>query len=355
MDSKAYFNDKLSKLLFVNLKKEAVHSIFEKDIECSIPFPINSLQVLKDDKSKLNDGKISAGLFIEGMFYILGIDEQFKYNDKYIYLLKDSKNSIAFIKGKIASLIKEKYYEEAYILLNGLTYVEFNKDNMGKLLYVCNLLRSKNDVFEDEEIKAIERGKGISDFPDCYYYEAQIEFEKCNSDKAFICINEYLRRGGKAYPEVNELKNAIEGAINLQKGKELLTSDPKKALLYLIPLMNKDKGNVELLYYVAVAYRNLEDHYKAIYYLNQALHLDNNYADVVNELGINYSCIGNYNEAIKYFRKAFSVTHSIEICTNLVMCYYNIGDKKQARLHLDIAEKLNPKDEVVLKLEKLLK
>ena len=58
--------------------------------------------------------------------------------------------------------------------------------------------------------------------------------------------------------------------------------------------------------------------------------------------------------AIQYFRKAFEVTKSIEICTNLVMCYLNVKDFEQARIHLDIAKKIDAKDEIVIQLENQL-
>ena len=75
--------------------------------------------------------------------------------------------------------------------------------------------------------------------------------------------------------------------------------------------------------------------------------------EVINEFGINYACLENYEMAIQYFRKAFEVTKSIEICTNLVMCYINVKNIEQAKIHLDIAKKIDAKDEIVIQLEKL--
>ena len=63
----------------------------------------------------------------------------------------------------------------------------------------------------------------------------------------------------------------------------------------------------------------------------------------------------NYDNAISYLRKAFEVTRSIEICTNLIMCYINNGDLKNAEAHKDIAKKIDPNDEVLLEIENYLK
>ncbi|MNI79377.1 Tetratricopeptide repeat protein [compost metagenome] len=72
-------------------------------------------------------------------------------------------------------------------------------------------------------------------------------------------------------------------------------------------------------------------------------------------MGINYASLEDFENAIKYFRKAFEATRDIEICTNLIMCYLNSGDLKQARLHLEIAEKINKDDEIVKEIKEYIK
>ena len=76
--------------------------------------------------------------------------------------------------------------------------------------------------------------------------------------------------------------------------------------------------------------------------------------EVVNELGMNYACLNEFEEAIKYFKKAFEASNEVDICTNIVMCYYNLGDMEQARLNLDIAKKLAPDDEIVIDIDKMI-
>ena len=76
--------------------------------------------------------------------------------------------------------------------------------------------------------------------------------------------------------------------------------------------------------------------------------------EVINELGVNYACLGDFETAIKYFKKGFEASKDVEICTNIVMCYLNLGDKENAKLHLDIAKKLNSEDDVVVELDRIL-
>lgn len=119
-------------------------------------------------------------------------------------------------------------------------------------------------------------------------------------------------------------------------------------------MLDEFKEDVVLNYYIAVGYRIIGNYEKAIYYLMEAINIDSNMPEIVNELGINYASLGNFDKAIEFLRKAFEVTKSVEICTNLIMCYINSGKIEDAKNHLEIAKRLDPKDEIVLQLEGIL-
>ncbi|MNP49592.1 Tetratricopeptide repeat protein [compost metagenome] len=120
-------------------------------------------------------------------------------------------------------------------------------------------------------------------------------------------------------------------------------------------MLDRFGDNPSLFYYVALCYRKLENYEKAIYYLNESIAIDSSIVETINEMGINYASLEDFENAIKYFRKAFEATRDIEICTNLIMCYLNSGDLKQARLHLEIAEKINKDDEIVKEIKEYMK
>ena len=88
--------------------------------------------------------------------------------------------------------------------------------------------------------------------------------------------------------------------------------------------------------------------------MKESISLESGSLEVVNELGMNYASLGDYEEALKYFRKAFEASKEVDICTNIVMCYINLGDKEQAKLNLDIAKKLAPDDEIVIEIDQML-
>ncbi|MGV8983540.1 tetratricopeptide repeat protein [Clostridium sp.] len=352
MDIKTYFSEKLSAILFLEIKKNSKINDFV--ILEDIYFPVRTNEIIQKVKKKEDFDNIPVNLFIEGMFYVLGADEFFKYTKEYKEIIKTIPNSIGFIKGVIFKEIKKENYEEAYIILKGLLTIEENIENYDKIFLLVDKLRVTNTMFKDEEMKLVERAKKTTNYSKPYLYEALVFNSEMQHEQALIALNNYAINGGEQTADVIDLKNTLETITSFQKGKELIAASPKAALQILIPLMDQLGDSPDIYYHSAVAYRLLHNYEKAIYYLNEAAAIDKNLIEVLIEFGINYALLENYTRAIQYFRNAFEVTKSIEVCTNLVMCYINIKDLDAARMHLDMAKKIDPKDEIVIELEKLL-
>ena len=352
MDIKTYFSQKLSALLFLEIKKNS--KINEYVILEDIYFPVRTNELIEKVKLKEDFDNIPVNLFIEGMFYVLGADEHFKYTDEYKKIINSVPNAKGFIKGIIFKEIQNENYEEAYILLNGLLTIEENIENYDKIFLLVDKLRQSNTMFMEEELKLIEKAKKISDYSKPFLYEALVYNSEKKQELALIALSSYVIKGGEQTTEVIELKNNLETTTSFQKAKELVPTNPKAALQIFIPLMEQLGDRPDIYYHAAVAYRILQNYEKAIYYLNEAVAIDEDLIEVIIEFGINYACLENFEVAIKYFRNAFEVTKSIEVCTNLVMCYINVKNLDEARIHLDIAKKINPVDEIVIELENLL-
>jgi len=348
------FADKLSTLLFLCVKEEAIKNTFGTILDKEVYMPIPAARVTDKVKNGEDTEKIPVGFFCEGMFYVLGADESFAYNAAYKKILSSNPTLISYIKGIIYEYVKDKNYVDAYITTKGLSLVEENNEICNKLFLLADYLRVNNDDFEDEEIALIDRFKNISGYSIPYLYEAIIKRGKGDYEAAWLSINNYFANGGEVNPEALELKINVKIERDYKNGRELAAEQPKEALELLLPLLEEIKDDAVILYYIAVAYRTLGNHEKAIFYLNEAMMIDDAMPEVVNELGINYACLGDYDSAVLYLRKAFEATKSIEICTNIVLCYINLKDLEQARLHLDIAKKLDDKDEIVNQLEEML-
>jgi tetratricopeptide (TPR) repeat protein len=348
------FREKLSHILFLEVSEDLIGRVFKLSAEDKVYLPIRTSRVL--DKIQLDKDfkNIPVSFFVEGMFYVLGCDKEFKYNSLYRKLISsDFQNWSGFIKGEIYKNVNEEQHIEAYIMLKGLLEIEATEENYVKLLSLADKIRGMNRDFKEEELAVIEKMKE-SNLKDSYLYEAVLSYETGNFVEAQCSMETYLSKGGDCSQEVMALRNNIKTLANYKAGKECIHTKPEKALRLLLPLLDDFDNDALLYYYIAVAYRALKNHEKAIYYLNEAQVIDNSIVEVVNELGLNYASLNSYDQAIAYFRRAFEVTGSIEICTNIIMCYINIGDKEQAKLHLNIAKRINAEDEIVLELQSML-
>lgn len=353
MEGKVYFSQRLEEVLFLDIKKESLRDLFKIYLNDDVYMPIKSTKIINSIKGGNKMDDIPLSFFIEGMFYVIGIDDSFRYKDIYIEMLSNIPNSISFIKAAIFNEVKNEKYEDAYIFLKGLSYLEATAENYERLFSLAENIRVKDKTFKEEELSIIQRAKIIEDFSAPFLYEAIIKREEGDFETAMYLLNTYISKGGEQTPVITEFHHSLKNIVAYERGKGLLYEDPDSALKLLIPLLEEYGNDATLYYNIAVGYRILENYEKAIYYLNEALTIDDALVEVVNELGINYASLGDFETAIRYLRKAFEATKSIEICTNLIMCYINSGDIAQAKNHLEIAKKLNSNDEVVKELEQV--
>jgi tetratricopeptide (TPR) repeat protein len=351
---KSYFSERLESVLFLDIKKERLAALFKVHLDENIYMPVKSSKLIEKIKSGEALEEIPVSFFIEGMFYVIGVDHDFKYSSNYKEMLISIPNAISLVKGIIFNEVKQEHYEDAYIFLRGLVQLEENVENFDKLFTLAEAIRAKDKGFNNEELFIIEKAKTLENYAAPYLYEAIIKREADDFDSALFSINNYVSKGGQKTPEVLEFINSLKSIVTYERGKELLYEDADGALKLLIPLLEEYSDNPSVYYHIAVGYRILENYEKAIYYLNEALVINDALVEVVNELGINYASLGDFDKAIQYLRKAFEATKSVEICTNLIMCYLNAGDMEQAKNHLDIAKKLDDKDEIVGELDAII-
>jgi tetratricopeptide (TPR) repeat protein len=354
MDIQVYLKEKMSKILFIEVKLDVLNKLFETDIKEAVFMPILSSAIIEEIKNDSNYNNIDIRELIEGMLCVLGCDEEFRFNEFYIHILK--KNYYRFhklIKHKIYEKIKLNNQIDAYILLKGFSYVDNSKDIFDKLLWLVDNITKNNSSFKKEEFCIIEKARKLG-YNSADYYEASLSMQDEDYEKAHICINNYVNYGGQVNDDIFILKKEIKNLRDYKKGREIVYDSPIEALQILLPLLDEFKEDAVLYYYVAVAYRVNGNNEKAIFYLNEALLHDKELVDVVNELGLNYACLGAFEEAVKYFVRAFEVSNAIEICTNIIMCYIRMNNLDKAKKFLELAKKINPGDEIIREIESKL-
>jgi tetratricopeptide (TPR) repeat protein len=357
---KTMYKDKLSKLLFLEMKKDG----FKRSINIpdSVQFnnddlymPISSEYVAANANDEIKLSNLPIYYFVEGMFIAFGADKNIKYNDDYGMILSYIPDSEECVKSLIAERIKKDRLEDAYVLLKGLYRYTREEEILVKLLAIGETIREKDSSFDELLQEEIDECKEkFKKSPEPYLYNALILKDKGDYKGAEAEINEYINRGGKKTPEIEQIISNINNVSHFEKAIDFLKEEPKKAIELLLPLSEEFEENPLVYYYLGVGYRKLQNHETAIHYLKKSLSLESGSLEVVNELGLNYASIKDYEEALKYFRKAFEASKEVAICTNIVMCYINLGDKEQAKLNLDIAKKMAPEDEIVIEIDQML-
>lgn len=361
MDYNAQIKEKLGKLLFLEMNiegfKESVGipsyvTLNNKELY----LPIDSKYISSNIKNEIKLKNIPIYCFIEGMFMAMGCDENLRFNDDYELILDYIKDTENCIKSLISKAIDKDELLDGYLLLKG--YYRYSKelDVYKKLLLVGEAIREKDSSFSEILIKDIEYAESnLLKIPESYLYKAMILKEKGEFQAARVALNEYFNRGGKKTEEIEILNKDINNISDYEKAIEYLEGEPEKTVEILLRLAEEFDENPLIYYYLGIAFRKLEDYNTAIYYLEQSVKRESGILEVIVELGLNYACIGEYEKAIGLFKKAFEASRDVEICTNIIMCYLNINDIENAKLHLDIAKELNGDDEIVKQIEAILK
>lgn len=360
MDYRSIFKEKLSKLLFLEIEKDGFKKMvnipeyiqFQTE-ELFLPISSEYLTENIGDKIKINN--IPIYYIIEGILLTLGADENIRFKDDYIKLMMQIPDAEECGKSLVAKKIKENNLIDGYLILKGLLLVFEEEEYMKKILLVGVSIREQNREFEDILLEDIDNAKkNFEKMKEPYLYKSIIYRDAGDYQGARVEVNEYLIRGGEQTPEIEMLMRDIENITSYEEAIELLDKDTEKAIGILLNLVENFDDNPLMYYYLGVGYRKIGKYEKAIEYLLESLRIDSGILEVVNELGINYACLGDYEEGAKYLRKAFEASKEVEICTNLIMCYINSGQIEEAKLHLDIAEKLDKDDEIVMKIKKFL-
>ena len=226
---------------------------------------------------------------------------------------------------------------------------------MKRILLVGETIREEDSSFKDLLLEDIDYCINNNlKIAEPYLYQAIVLKNDGDFKAARVAINEYLNKGGKVTKEVEIIKADTQNISDYENAIEYLAEDPAKSIEILLRLAEEFEENPLIYYYLGIGFRKLEDYNQAIYYLKESVKRESGILEVIVELGLNYACINEFEEAIKLFKKAFEASRDVEICTNIVMCYLNLNDLENAKLHLDIAKNLNPDDEIVKQLETMI-
>lgn len=361
MDYKTIFKEKVSKMLFLEINEEGFKESIQmpKHVELKnkdLYIPISSEYITSNINDEIKIKNLPIYYFIEGMFFVLGADENLRFNEDYETILSYIKDTDSCIKSIISKKIKENKLEDAYLLLKGLYKYSKESEIMKKLLLVGETLRENDSAFQSILLEDIEYCENnMLKIVEASLYKALVLKDNGDFIGARVSINEYISSGGELTEDIKKVIEDISNVSDYEKAIEHLKDEPAKAVGMFLSLIEKFEDNPLMYYYLGIAYRKLENYEKAIYYLKESMQRESGILEVVVELGVNHACLQDFESAIKYFKKAFEASREVEICTNIIMCYINLNKLDDAKLHLEIAKNLKPDDEIVLELEQMLR
>ena len=351
-------NDRLSKLLFIELKDltvlEKINCDLYKNLQGKrVLFPLDLKMII--DKNNPKRSELTMDKLFVGMLLCIGGNENFIYNSYYEDIILSFESSQDFYKGYIYSLIQKDDLSEAYIMLKGLSKIYYNNEYKEKLITVLFSLKDKNDFFNNElKLEIDDAIKNYRTFHKVYFYKSMIERDEGNYILSLESVDKYISTLKEEDKEIEKYREQLISYRDYEDGKEKIYSSPKEALEKLIPLIDLFKDDALLYYYIAIAHRKLGLYNQALHYLELSRNYDTDIVEVVNEIGLNYASLNIYDKAVKYFETVFKVTNAIEVCTNIIMCYFKLGEKDQLDRYINIAKNINKDDEILLELEEFI-
>lgn len=362
--------EKTKEVVFTHLKSGKSVQIGGYELDSKIPLPVISDTVINKVKGK-NIDKIKIDSIVKGMIKVIGIDHEFKYVKEYKEFLMafDPDVGMKILKNSLYYASKEEFIEAlihlkaAYLFEGGTLDILFNygkvcdrlseeyeEDKKGK-----KFLKEANEVFHLIVQKYPE-------FPDAYYFLGFHDALQSEYKKAKDRFQESIEKGldDNKKQKVIEIIKDIDDKIAFEEGSSLILNERyQEGLEILLSLEEFHKDWWNLLFFIGLAYRRINQFHKAIEYFRRTLEYNSGHIDTFNELGICYLSTNQISHAKKVYKEALKFEpENHELLCNLAIVYLNEENLEMAEDLLLKAHTIDKEDEIInawLKKLELLK
>ncbi|WP_273497671.1 tetratricopeptide repeat protein [Peptoniphilus rhinitidis] len=356
-------NKKLKNIVFIELKKE--YQLEDLTLPVGFSLPIKLDYIIEGVKDKELEEEINLEKITEAMIYLLGIDSEFKYAEKYKEILKALNIDLRNYAMHKAFLNQEKDPLDSYIFLKGYELIEgedadiiFKESNILEALY--NKIK---DNYEKSEkllniiIKNYNKVLNLDEeYSLSYYRLAYINL----SLRKYIKANMYFERFlNTSYDE--ELKEevrceieTIKDYVNFDSAKTYLSYGEYEKALNLLKGISENFNKDEEFYYIyGITYYNIGDLKSAEEYIKLSVEkkvLEEN----VNLLSTLYASKNRFDKSIETLKLGLEeMKDSYILNYNLGIIYLNIKEKEKGIEYLKKANSLSPKEELENLIKKL--
>ena len=365
-----FFDSKKENLSFITLKNGGKIKLGDKefaaDRELDLPIRIDSL--VEDIKNQDEYDGIAIGNIIDGIIYVLGVEENFEFKEDYLKLLKSlGIDLIPFVIHCINKL-EDDNSNDAVVFGKCLINVELNVRTA--FVYASALERKSIEAINkgnqqvakycmDESMKFYEKCLDFDERFALAYYKLGYYYKNNNQYVKAKLYWEKQQEYDDDQVRIDEIRNEIEQLevyVKFETGYNyVLQNEPKKGLELLLPLVENYSGWWNLLFFVGLAYRILGEYEIAERYFENVLTIEEGQNDALNELGICKMCLGKYEKALEIYGGLISLNpkNTSALC-NRAGAYLYLKDEENARKDINKVLEMEPNDGVALELLKII-
>lgn len=359
-----YFKSKTGNVTFIELKDDITVDIKGYPINSYIPLPITTDNLVQELKEGKLEEEVKISHIIEGIIYLMGIDEEFKYMKDYKNILEaysDKIKDYIFYRG--IEFIGKNDYDNGAIYFRALKFIDPNSAD-GIFNYALALEEMAKAYFDNEDekngLEFLNRStlelESILDIDSNYalaYYKLGYHYKYFEQYlKAQLIWKKYLPldKDELRKQEIRDELEIIEDNVALESGLTYMSYNQfDKALDMFLKLLPRNKEWWELKYLIGGCYKELEDYETAIKFFSESLELHKTESDVYNELGIALFIVGDIAKAIEVFTDGIeNISDDYKLLFNRGLGYLQLGELNNAYTDISSAWELNPHDENVM-------
>lgn len=362
-----FYDKKKDDISFITLKKGASISFKDKTYITNkeLPVPVRVQKLLEDIKKQDERDGITLNNIIDGIICIIGTDIDFEFITEY----QDMLNELEFdIKSYIIYCInkfEDNESEDSVVYGKALLNLEENEKSCFVYASALEKMGLKHNMDNKEQLSQYFLEEANSYFEKCldyddkfalayyklgYYYKRSQQYVKTELiwNKHQIIDDDIIR--------IEEIRNELiqlKPYVDFENGYNLVLKErPEEGLDLLLPLVKKFDSWWNLLFFIGLAYRMLEQYKIAETYFENVLKLEQEQKDALNELGLCKLCRGKYVEAAELFTDVLNLEPgNCEVFCNRAVSYLYNDQKDRAIEDIQTALKINPNDQVALSIK----
>ena len=338
-----FLSHRLSDVFFIEMNKDS------GPLKKGTNLPV----VFSDLKNQISENQeaISQNKIIMGMLFVSGLENNIIFFFVFFELLDGFGEGFADAATALI-LSSDQSWEDKYIMMCGL-YNMYNDDatlfNCGKLAYQNSIESPKDFLQKSFEIftKLMEEGY---DNPYVPYYLGFIDYNMGRFSKTYELWEVALEGeiSDEAKQEILEVMPKLRNKLDYELGYEYILSGRfEDGIALLQPLLDEYSDWWNLLFFLGLGYRFMEEYDRALYYFGRAHDIEPHNTDILNEIGICYTMQGEFEGAVSVYENAITLNpKNAPLYCNKGIALYQLGREEEAIEMFKHSYELDPEDEI---------